>query len=148
MPVLLENRRVKFDYELLEKFEAGLELRGFEVKSLKNKRGSLAGSHVIIRAGESFIIGMEIPAYQPKNAPPDFDPQRTRKLLLTKKEINYLEGKGQEKGLTLIPLQVYTKGTLVKLSLALARGLKKYDKRERIKKKEAKRKIERELKQR
>lgn len=146
MPTLLDNKKARFDYEILEKFEAGLELRGFEVKSLKNKRGSLAGSHVIIRAGESFIIGMEIPAYQPKNAPQDYDSQRTRKLLLTKKEINYLEGKNQEKGLTLIPLAVYTKGRRLKLSFALARGLKKYDKRERIKKKEVKRKIERILK--
>lgn len=146
MPILLENRKARFDYELLEKFEAGLELKGFEVKSLKNKRGSLAGSHVLIRDGEAFVVGMEIPPYQPKNTPTGYDPQRTRKLLLTKKEINYLEGKSQTKGLTLAPLQIYTKGTLVKLSFALAKGLKKYDKRERIKKKEAKRKIERTLK--
>ena len=146
MPTLLENRKARFDYEIMEKFEAGLVLRGFEVKSLKNKRGSLAGAHVIIRGGEVFVVGMEIPAYQPKNMPQDYDSQRTKKLLLVKKEIIYLEGKTREKGLTLIPLQVYTKGTLVKLSFALARGLKKYDKRERLKEKEVKRKIERTLK--
>ena len=147
MPTLLENKKARFDYEILEKFEAGLVLRGFEVKSLKNKRGSLAGSHVIIRGGEIFVVGMEIPPYQPKNAPENYDPQRTRKLLLTKKEINYLEGKTNQKSLTLIPSSVYTKGALVKLAFSLARGLKKYDKSERLKERESKRKIERTLKQ-
>ena len=123
-----------------------MELKGFEVKSLKNKRGALAGSRVLIRGGEAFIVGFEIPPYQPKNTPDNYDPQRTRRLLLQKKEINYLAGKSQESGLTLIPLRIYTKKGLIKLEFAVAKGLKKYDKREKIKKREAEKKIKREMK--
>lgn len=143
---LLENKKAHFDYEILEKFDAGIRLLGFEVKSLKNKRGSLAGSHIIIRGGEAFVVGMEIAAYQPLNTPEDYDSQRTRKLLLQKKEIDYLAGKDSQKGLTLIPLNVYTKGGLIKISFAIARGMKKYDKRQKIKEREAKREIERNVK--
>lgn len=146
MPVLIENKKIFFDYDILEKFEAGIELFGFEVKSLKNKRGFLKGSRVIIRGGEAFIVGMEISAFQPKNAPKDYDSQRTRRLLITKKEIKYLAGKSEESGLTLAPLAIYNKGRLVKLRFALAKGLKKRDKREKIKTREEKRKIERTLK--
>lgn len=141
---LLENKKAYFDYEILEKFEAGLELKGFEVKSLKNKQGSLLGSRVLIRGGEAFVVGFEIHPYQPKNNPKDYDPQRTRRLLLRKKEIGYLDGKSKQAGLTLIPLRVYTKGNLIKIEFAVARGLKKYDKREKIKKREAERKIKKE----
>ncbi len=123
-----------------------MRLLGIEVKSLKAKRGSLAGGHVIIRNREAFIVGMEIPPYQPKNTPQDYDISRTRKLLLRKKEIDYLAGKASQKGLTLIPLSVYTKSGFLKISFGVARGLKKYDKRERIKERETKRKIERKLK--
>ena len=144
---LIENRKAWHDYEILEKFEAGLELRGFEVKTLKGKRGSLVGSRVIIRGGEAYIVGMDIPPYQPKNTPEGYDPQATRRLLLKKQEIAYLGGKTQEKGLTLIPLEVYTKRGLLKISFAVCRGLKKYDKRERIKERETERKIEREMKE-
>jgi len=144
--MLLENKKAFFDYEIIEKFEAGLELKGFEVKSLKNKRGSLAGSRVLIRGGETFIVGFEIPPYQPKNTPSDYDSQRTKRLLLRKKEINYLFGKSQEKGLTLIPLRIYTKKGLIKLEFAVAKGLKKYDKREKIKKKETERYMKRKMK--
>ncbi len=143
---LLENKKVFHNYEILEKFEAGLRLLGFEVKSLKAKRGSLAGGHVIIRGREAFIVGMEIPAYQPKNAPKDYDISRTRKLLLHKKEIDYLGGKASQKGLTLVPLSVYTKNGFLKISFGVGRGLKKYDKRQRIKERETKREIERKLK--
>ena len=146
MTVLLQNKKALFDYEILEKFEAGLELKGFEVKSLKNKRGSLAGSRVIIRGNTANIIGLDIPPYQPINTPPNYHTQRTRRLLLRKKEIHYLQSKSQEGGLTLIPIAIYTKGRLIKLAFGLAKGLKKYDKRERIKEREAKRRIERRLK--
>jgi len=145
--ILLQNKKAGFDYEILEKYEAGLQLFGFEVKSLKMKRGKLQGTHVIIRNGEASIVGMDIPPYQPKNTPKDYDSQRTRKLLLRKKEINYLYGKSQERGLTLVPISVYTKSGFIKLSFGIARGLKKYDKREKIKERETKRKIEREMKQ-
>ncbi len=143
---LLENKKARFDYEMLEEFEAGISLLGFEVKSLKMKRGSIIGAHVIIRGGEAFVVGMEIPPYQPKNTPKDYDPMRTRKLLLLKKEIDYLEGKGSQKGLTLIPIRVYTKGGFIKMSFAVARGLKKYDKREKIKKRDVERELGRNLK--
>lgn len=147
MQILLENKKAYFDYEILEKFVAGLALKGFEVKSLKNKRGNLAGSRVIIRGSEAFVVGMEIPPYQPKNTAADYEPQRTRKLLLTKKEISYLEGKSRERGLTLIPLKLYNIKGLIKLEFAVVKGKKKYDKREKIKERETKRKIERSLKE-
>lgn len=144
--VLLINKKAFFDYEILEKFEAGISLYGFEVKSLKNKKGSIFGSRVLIRGGEAFVVGLEIPAYQVKNAPKDYDTQRTRRLLLRKKEINYLIGKSNQAGLTLIPVRVYNTRGIVKIAFALARGLKKSDKRERIKLREEKIRIERTLK--
>jgi len=143
---LIENRKAYHDYEILEKFEAGLELKGFEVKALKNGRGSLADSRVIIRGNEAFIVGMDIPPYQSANTPKNYDSQATRRLLLKKKEIAYLNGKSNEAGLTLISLGIYTKKGFLKLAFAIGRGLKKYDKRERIKEKEVKRKIDREIK--
>jgi len=142
----LQNKKVFFDYEILEKLEAGLELRGFEVKALRNKLGSILGARVIIRGGEAFVVGMEIPPYQPANTPKDYEPQRTRKLLLKKSEIKYLAGKGGERGLTIVPIAARVKGRRIKLEIAVSRGKKKYDKREKIKKRESKRKIERELK--
>lgn len=143
---IIENKKAYFDYEILEKFEAGLELKGLEVKALKKGKGSLAGSRVIIRGGEAYVVGMDIPPYQPKNTPTDYDPQATRRLLLNKKEIQYLGGKSQQQGLTLMPLEIYNKKDFVKLSFGVCRGLKKYDKREKIKEREVERKIEREMK--
>jgi len=144
--ILLENKKAVFDYEILEKFEAGIQLLGFEVKSLKMKQGSLAGGRVAIRNNEAFIVGMQIPPYQPKNISADYDPYRTRKLLLRKSEIDFIEGKSSQKGLTAVPLNVYTKDGFIKISFCLARGLKKYDKRHIIKQREAKRDIERKIK--
>ena len=146
MPMLIENRKVYFDYEILEKFEAGLVLVGWEVKSLRNKRGNIAGSHIIIRGGEAFIVGISIPPYQAKNLPADFEENRTIKILLSKKEINYLAGKTHKTGLTIVPLKLYTKGRKIKMEIALVKGKKKFDKRETIKKREDKRKIERAIK--
>lgn len=148
MADLLQNKKAHFDYEILEKMEAGLELRGFEVKALRNKQGSLLGSRVIIRGGEAYVVGMEIPPYQAANTPKEYEPQRTRKLLLKKSEINYLAGKSEQKGLTIIPTSVYAKTRKIKMEIAVARGKKKYDKRARIKERESKIKIERELKSR
>ena len=146
MPTLIHNKKVHFDYEILEEFEAGIELLGFEVKSLRAKRGSLEGAHVTIRGGEAFLINAEIPPYQPSNTPKDYDPKRRRKLLLTKKEISLLAGKEAQKGLTLVPISLYTKGRHIKLSFGIARGKKKYDKRETIKKRDTERDVARELK--
>lgn len=146
MSILLENKKVFFDYEILETFEAGLVLAGWEVKSLRRAQGSLAGSRAIIRGGEIFLVGLDIPPYQPQNMPKDFEKERTIKLLLKKKEINYLEGKLSQKGLTMVPLKLYTKGGRIKIELALVKGRKKFEKREKIKKHEAKREIERAMK--
>lgn len=143
---LLENKKARMNYEILEQYEAGLELLGFEVKSLRAGHGKLEGSHVIVRGGEAYIVGMSIPPYQPGNTPKDYEPERTRKLLLTKKEIAAISGFEGQKGLTIVPLAVYNKGRNLKLSLAAARGKKKYDKREALKKRDAKRDIERSLK--
>ncbi|HUY69678.1 MAG TPA: SsrA-binding protein SmpB [Candidatus Tyrphobacter sp.] len=141
-----KNRRAFFDYEILEKHEAGLELLGFEVKAIKTGHINLAGAYVIIRGNEAELINADIPPYQPLNTPSGYDPKRGRRLLLSKEEIKRLSGKSQEKGLTLIPLRVYTKRGFVKLELALGRSRKKTDKRELIKKRDVEREIGRSLK--
>lgn len=142
---LLQNRRAGFDYELLERLEAGVELLGFEVKSLRGKHGSLEGAHVIVREGQPFIINFFIPPYQAGNTPAGYDPYRNRRILLTKKETGHLAGlsasKAGARGLTIVPISVYTKGKRIKVEIALARGRKKFDKREKIKKRESDREI-------
>jgi SsrA-binding protein len=145
--ILAENKKAYFNYEILEKFEAGISLIGQEVKSLKTRGVNLAGNYVILKNEEAFWVGANIHPYQPKNAPPDYNPERSRKLLLKKSEIKYLIGKSKQRGLTLIPLKLYTtKSGRIKLEFAIARGKKKFDKREKIKKREIERKIERVLK--
>jgi len=146
MTELAGNKKAFFDYDILEKFEAGLVLRGHEVKSVKNGWANIQGAHAIIRGGELYIVGMHIPPYQQANTPGDYDPDRTRKALLTKDELSHLIGKTAEKGLTITPLSVYTKHGLVKIALGLGKGKKKADKRQTIKARESKRKIERILK--
>src|SRR3972149_6230069 len=146
MPALVDNKKAHFNYEILDKFDAGIELLGFEVKSVKNHRGSLEGAFVIIRGGEAYLIGANIPPYQAQNTPPDYDPVRNRRLLLTKKEIAELAEKGGNKALTIVPLSMYNKGVKIKVSIATVRGKKKYDKRETIKKKEVGRELRREMK--
>jgi SsrA-binding protein len=146
MKILAENRKAKFEYQVLEKFEAGMVLIGQEVKSIKSGRISLKGSYVVLKGEEMYLIGANIPPYQPKNAPKDYEPERSRKLLLNKSEIKHLIGKTKQKGLTLVPLKVYTKNARIKLEFGIAKGRKKVDKREIIKKREAERELERELK--
>src|SRR3990167_7327661 len=114
MPSLLENKKAYFNYEILEKYEAGLSLFGLEVKSLKNKHGGIAGARVLIRGDEAFLVGMDIPPYQPNNTPKDYERERTRKLLLHKKEIASPAGSAEKRGLTIIPLKVYTVGGRIK----------------------------------
>jgi SsrA-binding protein len=143
---LITHKRARFDFEILETIEAGIELMGTEVKSLRAKRGKLEGAHVIVRGGEAFLVGADIPAYQMKNAPAGFDPDRPRKLLLSQTQIKEVSHQNEQKGLTLIPIALYSKNRLVKLSIAIARGKKKTDKREVIKKREADRDMKRELK--
>ncbi|MDD2696737.1 MAG: SsrA-binding protein SmpB [Candidatus Pacebacteria bacterium] len=146
MKVLAENKKAYFNYEILEKFEAGLVLNGQEVKSLKTRGVNLMGNYVVINDEELFWVGATIPPYQPKNAPGSYEAERSRKLLLEKSEIRRLIGKSKERGLTLVPLRVYTRNAKIKLEFGLARGRKKADKRERIKKRETEREIRRALK--
>jgi len=146
MKIFNENKKAYFNYKIEEKFEAGIILTGNEVKAIKNGKINLIGSYVIIKNEEPFLIGAKIPPYQPKNVPLEYNPERPRKLLLNKKEINYLIGKTKEKGLTLIPLKVYTKDTKIKLEFAIARGKKQFDKREIMKKRAVQKELERELK--
>jgi SsrA-binding protein len=143
MSSLAFNKRANFDYGIEEKLEAGIELKGYEVKAVKNGHMQIAGSYAVIRRNEAWLLNSHIPPYQPKNTPKDYDPARSRRLLLTKKEINYLTGKLHEKGLTLLPLEVYTKRGLIKLKLGLGRPLKKSDKREVKKKREVDKEIRR-----
>lgn len=143
---LIQNKKVRLNYEITETFEAGMELFGFEVKSLRGKQGSLEGAHVIVRGNEAFLIGATIPPYQPKNTPQSYDQARNRKLLLTKKEILKLSGLENQKGLTIVPISVYNKGSKIKIEIGIGKGKKKYDKREDIKKKDTQRDLKRTLK--
>jgi SsrA-binding protein len=136
MAEYVNNSKAGFDYEILETLEAGLVLKGTEVKAIKSGKASIKGSFVKILNGRPQLIGATISPYQPNNTPPGYDPNATRMLLLSKKQINVLVGLAQAQGLTLIPLKIYdTKGRL-KLLVGIARGKKKYDKRSAIKKKD------------
>jgi len=150
MSILAENRRSSYDYELLEIYEAGLVLFGFEVKAIKTGHVNLTGSFVTTKNKELFLTNALIPPYQAANTPVDYDPMRPRKLLLKKSEISSLIGKLKAKGLTLVPIRLYTKkNTLqrtqgkIKLEFAVAKGKRKIDKREIIKKRETERDIRR-----
>src|SRR3989338_3624212 len=112
-----ENRKARFDYEILEKYEAGIELLGTEVKSIRGGRMSLEGSFVIIRGGEAFLINSNIPPYQAANSKDDYDPLRNRKLILTKKEIRELATSEKNKSLTIVPISVYNKGRKIKVEI-------------------------------
>jgi len=148
MRIILENKKALFDYTILEKFEAGMVLQGIEVKSIKTGKMNLRGSFVVVKQppAEIFLIGANIPPYQPNNTPDDYDPKRSRKLLLKKIEIKRLIGKSREKGLTMVPIKVYTIKGKIKIEFAIVKGKKKFDKREKIKKRETKKEIEREIK--
>ena len=143
---LIEHPKARFDYEILETFEAGLELFGHEVKTLRKHQGSLLGAYVVVRGGEAYLVGASIPPYQQNNVPKEYDPARPRRLLLSKKELGALSNTESTKGLTLVPISVYNKGRVLKLSLGIARGKKKFDKRETIKKRETDREVRRTLK--
>lgn len=149
---LLEHKKARLDYEILKEFEAGLELLGHEVKSLRARHGKLEGAHIVVRPSgrgghfEAYVVGMQIPPYQTANTPESYDPVRTRRLLLTEKELIELADFEGQKGLTIVPLSVYNKGSKLKVRLAAARGRKKYDKREVLKERDTKRDIQRTLK--
>lgn len=144
MSDLVFNKKATFNYEITDTVEAGIELFGFEVKSLRLGQGSLDGSYVTIRGGEAFVVGMQVSPFQPKNIPADYNPKRDRRLLLTKEQINSLAGVK----LTIVPISVYNSGRKIKVKVGLAQSKKKFDKRETIKKRETDREVRREFRDR
>jgi SsrA-binding protein len=144
--IYTENKKAYYDYEIIEKYEAGFVLQGQEVKSIRGGHISLTGSYIVFNMQfEPSLVGSKIPAYQPNNAPADYNSERQRKILLNKKEIHYLANKSKERGFSLIPLKVYDNSGKIKLEFALARGKKKFDKKEKIKQRDTEREINREL---
>lgn len=140
MPHYADNRDARHHYEVLETLEAGIQLTGAEVKSVKSGNLSLKGSYASVREHELWLIGSHIGAYKPAGQSPH-DPARTRRLLVRKSEIARFVGQSKSEGLTLFPLSVYSKRGLIKVELGLGRGKKKFDKRASIKKREIERKI-------
>ncbi len=139
-----KNRKAWHDYEILDKYEAGLVLAGSEVKSVREGRVNIQEAHAKIRNGEAWVVGMDIALYA--NAGPlNHDPLRTRKLLLKRREINRIAARMKEKGVTMVPLALYFKRGLAKLEVGLARGKREYDKRESIKKRENDRDLRRRM---
>ncbi|MBE6113001.1 MAG: SsrA-binding protein SmpB [Peptococcaceae bacterium] len=147
MKIITENRKARHDYTIEESFEAGIELKGTEVKSMRAGKANLKDSFAIIENGELYLYGMHISPYEQGNIF-NVDPMRPRKLLMHKKEILRLLGKTKEQGLTLVPLKAYFKKDKIKIELALAKGKKLYDKREAAAEKSAKREIEKAMKER
>lgn len=139
MSILAQNKAVGTKYQILETFQAGLELLGHEVKSVRSGRAALKGSYVKLYGPQAFWVGGVIAPYQSGPLFKGYKQDRPRRLLLQRKELNRLIGRSAESGLTLIPLSLYTKGPWIKMELAVARGLKKYDQREKIKEREFKR---------
>jgi SsrA-binding protein len=141
-----DNRKAFFNFEILDTLEAGIELLGFEVKSVKGGQASLDGAYIIVRGGEAFLVKCHIPPFQSGNSPKDFDPLRNRKLILHKAEIKKMADIESGKGKSIIPLALYNNKNRIKVEIAIARGKKKFDKRESIKKRETDREMHRELK--
>ena len=147
MPILATNKQAKFSYEILDTFEAGIVLEGHEVKSVKEGNISLKAAYVSLDAhNELWLKNAAISKYRLAGPLPGYDPERPRKLLLHKKEINSLVGKLQQQGLTIVPISVYTKHNKIKVEVALARGKKKFEKKESLKKKDIERDVQREIK--
>jgi SsrA-binding protein len=133
---LVQNKKVRLDYTILDTFEAGIELRGTEVKSIRMGLGSLKGARVVARGGEAYLVSATIPPWQIANAGTDYDPERPRRLLLNAKEIAHVASAEGQKGLTIVPLSLYSKSRRLKLSIAIVRGKKQHDKRESEKNRE------------
>jgi SsrA-binding protein len=147
MPSLAINKKARYDYEILETFEAGIVLSGQETKSAKAGQVSLASAYVVVDSHRNlYLLNATISAYKMAGSLPDYDPGHSRKLLLHRKEIDYLAGKIQQSGLTIVPLSLYTKHNKIKLEIALAKGKKKYDKRQTIRERDDQRTIQRLLK--
>lgn len=141
-----ENKKARFNYEILDEYEAGIVLTGAEVKSIRAGHISLRESYASIRDGEIWLLGAHISPYKPAHQP-EYSPTQPRKLLLKKAEVNHLTGKAGEQGLTLVPLRVYPAHGKIKVAIGLGRGKKKYDKREVLKKRVQEREVKRDLKQ-
>jgi SsrA-binding protein len=139
----IQNRKATLDYKIEDTIEAGVQLLGTEVKSVRAGHGSLAGSYITLLNGELILLGAHIPPWQEKNVTADYDPYRTRKLLVHKKQLLELQKVTKTKGLTIIPLSLHTNGRLIKLSIAIVKGKNKADKRETLKKKADQREIDR-----
>lgn len=139
MPILAQNKGISHQYDILETYQAGIVLAGQEVKAIRNSKATLKGSYIKLYGQDAFWVGGIIAPYQARNAAKEYKQDRPRKLLLQRNELKRLLGRSQEKGLTLMPLSLYTKGQWIKMEFAVARGLKKVDKRQKIKEKEFKR---------
>ncbi|MBD2183621.1 SsrA-binding protein SmpB [Planktothrix sp. FACHB-1355] len=144
--IVSDNRQARYLYEILETYEAGIELKGTEVKSIREGRSNLRDGYVLIRNGEAWLLNVHVSPHSTASQYFNHDPVRTRKLLLHKEEIRKLIGKVEQKGLTLIPLKMYLKKGLVKVSVGLGRGKKLHDKREDVKKRDDKREMQRAMK--
>lgn len=140
---LVKNRRATHDYEIIDEIEAGLALLGTEVKSVRAGQMSLQGAFVTIKDDEAWLTNANIPPWQVANSPADYDETRPRKVLIKKSQLKALIGAKQAQGLTILPLSVYSKGPRIKLKIALARGKKKFDKKESKKSHDIKRDVER-----
>ncbi len=145
MTTFATHKKARFDYEILETLEAGLVLTGSEVKAIRQGSVRLDGSFVIVRGTQATIVNMHIGPYRYARKE-NYIPDATRKLLLNRKEINYLRGKTEEDGLTIVPLSLYTKGTRIKIEIGIAKGKKMFDKRRTIKERENKQSLARILK--
>lgn len=148
MPTYAKNKKIHHSYEILETLEAGLVLTGAETKAIRTETMRLKGSYVSLREDEAWLVSAYIPRYRYAGAALDYDPERPRKLLLKTKEIAYLQGKSAEKGLTIVPISVYSRGRHIKLEIGIARGKKIHDKRADIKKRDIERDMRRDLKDR
>lgn len=141
MKILALNKKATFDYQILETYEAGLVLFGYEVKTVRAGQANLKGSYISFKTNkknnnEAYLISSYIPLYKPAGKKEEYNPERPRQILLRKKELDYLVGKKQEKGLTVVPIKLYTKNSFIKLEVALVKGKKAFDKREDLKKKD------------
>ncbi len=145
MTTFADNRKAHFNYEILERFTAGIKLLGMEVKAVRKGQVSLDGSHVSIRGDEAYLIGVSITPLQPKNTPTDYEVRQNRQLLLNKKEIRELAESEKMRGLTIVPISMYNKGRYIKVEVAIVRGKKKFDKRETMKKRDSEREVQRTL---
>lgn len=141
MPDIAYNKEAKFEYEILETYEAGLVLTGQEVKSAKTGHMKLKGAHVTFHKGEPMLTGAHIAKYAKAGKLEGYDPSRSRKLLLNKKEVNRLRGRSEEKGLTIVPIRAYMKRGRIKVEIGVGRGRRKHEKREVIKKRDLDREI-------